>query len=291
MVAGGFLEFVALSGYRRPCWSSAACEAGSRSDASLRSVHSGEGAAQCSALSLPTILLWDVHRVWGDAIGHVAQQDTRRLETSESQRCTRWRWYGDETLLFFLSFLPPQLPVPELIAREAIDGLILCKIWDNVLKWCCMGLTLDVPPPFFFLRPLRCDPAGLPLLPSPGLPVGQRQGVWSLLLVALLVPVLLWPRQPAVRPRHQPLVRPVRLPGSPLLPVWLPHVQHLPPGHRVSGPRHGNFSDALPLTRSRNNLMQSTNRNFFSFYLLKSSGKRATLHKQDTSYQFAVNSQ
>lgn len=31
-------------------------------------------------------------------------------------------------LVFFLSFLPRQLPVLELIAREAIDGLILCKI-------------------------------------------------------------------------------------------------------------------------------------------------------------------
>lgn len=143
-------------------------------------------------------------------------------------------------------------------------------------------------------RPLRCDPVGLPLLPSTGLPVGHSQGVWPLLLVAVLVPVLLWPQQPAVRPRHQPTMWPVWLPGSPLLLVWLPHVWHLPPGHWVPGPRHGNLSDALPLTLSRikkirkeKNRRTKSDRNFF-FYLLKSSGKRATLHKQDT--RFAVNS-
>lgn len=45
--------------------------------------------------------------------------------------------------------------------------------------------------------------------------------------------------------------------------------------------------------KKRNTQMQTTNRNFFFnyYYLLKLSGKRATLHKQDTSYQFAVNSQ
>lgn len=90
--------FVPFSGYRHPQWSSAACEAGSRSIANLQSVNSEERAAQCSALSSLTVLLWDLHRVWG----RVTQQGARQAETAESQRCTRRWWYRYET--FCLSF-------------------------------------------------------------------------------------------------------------------------------------------------------------------------------------------
>lgn len=98
---------------------------------------------------------------------------------------------------------------------------------------------------FLISRPVCRHPAGLPFLPARGLSNGDLPRVHRVLLLAVLVAVRLRARRPAASPGAHAALRPMLVP----LPLRLRRLRRLPPGHGVPGPRHGNLSNALPLTR------------------------------------------
>lgn len=134
------------------------------------------------------------------------------------------------------------------------------------------------------LRPVCCNPIGLSLLSTTGLFTGHYERVQWVRLVAVLVPVLLRAHRPAASPGHRPPQWRLHVSGHPLLPVRISRLRHLPPGHRVPGPRYGNLTNALPLkkTTPRHEPMGI-------IYLLKSFQSQlvGTRHK---CYRFLVNS-
>lgn len=84
-------------------------------------------------------------------------------------------------------------------------------------------------------------------------------------VVAVLVAVRLRVHRAAARPGRRPSLRRLRVSGFTLL-----HVRHLPAGHRVPGPRHGDLANALPLnTSAKHKTNHSRLRRRRIVYLLK----------------------
>ena len=147
--------------------------------------------------------------------------------------------------------------------------------------------------PLLFLRPVCCNPIGLSLLSTTGLFAGHHERVQWVRLVAVLVtvflPVLLRAHHPAASPGRHPPVRRLHVSGHPLLPVRMSRLRHLPPGHRVPGPRYGNLTNALPLKKKKKKKTTPRHEPMGIIYLLKSFQSQlvGTRHK---CYRFLVNS-